>query len=122
MIYLLNYMTICLLGIVAAMLTTYASDSKYSVVKAFARLLFCFDTWYIKWFFRDIQNMLYFFSSTCVLFLIVQDIVLLTLFSQSNIFQKPIFVFIVSPLLWLNLGIVLFLSLFNFESIRKKYF
>lgn len=121
-IHILNYCTICLIFSLALMFTYYSSKAKYSVLKAFLWAIFRWDGWYFRWFFKSIQNMLYFFCSTCVAFLVAQDLVLLTLFSQNNIFQKPIYVFLISPVLWANLIIVLFLALFKYTLHRKEEF
>lgn len=107
-IHWLNYASITIIMGLCCWLTYFISGAKYSLVKACFRAVFLFDFWYLKWYW---VNRIYFWCVTARIFLVCTALTLITMFSDNSIFQKPLFMFIVSPLLWISLFGVISLSL-----------
>lgn len=99
-IHYLNYLTIFIIIGFCCFLGNFVAGAKYSLVKAILRGVFCFDFWYFRWFFR---NSVYMVAHALILLLIATNLSLITQFSTNNIFQKPLFVFTVSPMLWASI-------------------
>jgi len=95
--HVLNYATIVIIGLFCIRLTNFASTAKYSMLKTIIRAVFFGDLYYLKW---QLRNRVYLLTNGLLLLLIVTNLILITLFSQNNILQKPMLQFIVSPLIW----------------------
>jgi len=96
----LNYATIILIMGFSSLIVYFLAGAKYSLHKALFRALFMWDFWYVKWF---CKNKIYLWSFSLLILLICTELTLITKFSEDSIFQKPRFMFLVSPLLWASL-------------------
>lgn len=104
----LNFASITIIGGLACWFTYFISGAKYRFYKAVMRAVFKFDFWYLKWYWH---NRVYLWCISARLMLICTNLYLITMFSENSIFQKRLFIFIVSPLLWISIfGVIVLLS------------
>lgn len=117
LVYALNLLTIILIIFIISGLSYFLSGAKYSLIKAFYRGIKHRDMYYFKWFYN---NSIYIWCKILVVLLICTNLSLITQFSQESIFQKPLFIFGVSPLLWGVITIVGFITFRAYIRLRNN--
>lgn len=106
--HVLNYVTIFIIIIFCLFLTSFNSSAKYSVLKTMIRLIFFWDLYYAKWYWR---NKIYILCNIFLIVSVIINLVLITAFSKDNIFQKPLISFITAPIFWLLLLGIFYITL-----------
>lgn len=115
-LHLLNFLSISIIIAICCWFTYFISGAKYRLYKAVFRAVFKLDFYYLLWYFK---NSIYLWCMMARLFLICTNLTLITLFSENSIFQKPFFMFVVSPLLWMSLFGVLAISLIAYNKQKE---
>lgn len=117
LVYMLNYLTIIFIIFIIAGLSHFLSGAKHSLIKAIYRGIKYGDMYYFKWFYN---NSIYIWCKILTVLLICTNLSLITQFSKESIFQKPLFIFGISPLLWAVIAIVGFITFRAYIKLKNN--
>lgn len=109
----LNLLSISVMMLIATYLAGKLVAMKYSLIQCIYQLLVYGNTHCFKWLLRNSYYIWYMALQVC---LILTTLTQLGQFMQGNIFTKPLFIFILAPLLW---GSLYFLLLSYEKRIKK---
>lgn len=113
MLAFLNLLSISIMMLIAGYLAGKLVSMKYSLIQCIYQLLVFGNTSCFKWLLR---NSYYIWYMVLQVALILTTLTQLGQFMQGNIFAKPMFVFMIAPILWASV----YFLLVSYEKRIKK--